>query len=116
LPDYQNRYGQGFYGEFDFVDGNFGGKNDGADESWGRTWITGRPDASAWPPTPSSPSAFPRSMTSRTPAISSSVPALVGASEQCARFLADGPHGQREHCRGAQQRPQQRPFVGRPDE
>src|SRR2546425_4206741 len=35
LPDYQNRYGQGFYGEFDFVDGNFGGKNDGADESWG---------------------------------------------------------------------------------
>src|SRR5256886_16522893 len=35
LPDYQNRYGQGFYGEFDFVDGNFGGQNDGADESWG---------------------------------------------------------------------------------
>ena len=35
LPSYQNRYGQGFYGEFDFVDGNFGGKNDGADESWG---------------------------------------------------------------------------------
>ena len=35
LPDYQNRYGQGFYGEFKFVDGNFGGLNDGADESWG---------------------------------------------------------------------------------
>jgi TonB-linked SusC/RagA family outer membrane protein len=35
LPDYQNRYGQGFYGEFDFVDGNFSGENDGADESWG---------------------------------------------------------------------------------
>ncbi len=35
LPDYQNQYGQGFYGEFDFVDGNFGGLNDGADESWG---------------------------------------------------------------------------------
>jgi TonB-linked SusC/RagA family outer membrane protein len=35
LPNYQNRYGQGFYGEFDFVDGNFGGINDGADESWG---------------------------------------------------------------------------------
>jgi len=35
LPNYQNQYGQGFYGEFDFVDGNFGGKNDGADESWG---------------------------------------------------------------------------------
>ncbi len=35
LPDYQNQYGQGFYGEFDFLDGNFGGLNDGADESWG---------------------------------------------------------------------------------
>src|SRR5437660_243514 len=35
LPNYQNQYGQGFYGEFDFVDGNFGGINDGADESWG---------------------------------------------------------------------------------
>ncbi len=35
LPDYQNKYGQGFYGEFNFVDGNFGGVNDGADESWG---------------------------------------------------------------------------------
>ena len=35
LPDYQNQYGQGFYGEFDFIDGNFGGQNDGADESWG---------------------------------------------------------------------------------
>src|SRR5213595_593797 len=35
LPDYQNQYGQGFYGEFNFVDGNFGGLNDGADESWG---------------------------------------------------------------------------------
>src|SRR5213596_3641749 len=34
-PDYQNRYGQGFGGEFDFKDGNFGGVNDGADESWG---------------------------------------------------------------------------------
>ena len=35
LPNYQNKYGQGFYGEFDFVDGNFSGVNDGADESWG---------------------------------------------------------------------------------
>ncbi|HEY3220548.1 MAG TPA: SusC/RagA family TonB-linked outer membrane protein [Gemmatimonadales bacterium] len=35
LPNYQNQYGQGFYGEFDFVDGNFSGENDGADESWG---------------------------------------------------------------------------------
>jgi TonB-linked SusC/RagA family outer membrane protein len=35
LPDYQNQYGQGFYGEFKFVDGNGGGVNDEADESWG---------------------------------------------------------------------------------
>ena len=35
LPDYQNQYGQGFAGEFDFVNGKGGGKNDGADESWG---------------------------------------------------------------------------------
>ncbi len=35
LPPYQNQYGQGFYGEFDFVDGNGGGVNDEADESWG---------------------------------------------------------------------------------
>ncbi len=35
LPAYQNQYGQGFYGQFSFVDGNFGGVNDGADESWG---------------------------------------------------------------------------------
>jgi len=35
LPDYQNQYGQGFYGEFNYVDGFGGGLNDGADESWG---------------------------------------------------------------------------------
>ncbi|HEX6941100.1 MAG TPA: SusC/RagA family TonB-linked outer membrane protein [Longimicrobiales bacterium] len=35
LPKYQNKYGQGFNGEFNFVDGAFGGINDGADESWG---------------------------------------------------------------------------------
>ena len=35
LPDYQNRYGQGFAGEFQYVDGQGGGVNDGADESWG---------------------------------------------------------------------------------
>jgi TonB-linked SusC/RagA family outer membrane protein len=35
LPDYQNQYGQGFSGVFDFVDGNGGGTNDEADESWG---------------------------------------------------------------------------------
>lgn len=35
FPKYQNQYGQGFGGEFDYVDGNGSGTNDGADESWG---------------------------------------------------------------------------------
>ncbi len=35
LPTYQNRYGQGFVGEFQYVDGAGSGVNDGADESWG---------------------------------------------------------------------------------
>lgn len=35
LPDYQNSYGQGFGGDFKYVDGAGGGVNDGADESWG---------------------------------------------------------------------------------
>lgn len=35
LPSYQNQYGQGLEGQFDFVDGNGGGLNDGVDESWG---------------------------------------------------------------------------------
>ncbi len=35
MPQYQNQYGQGFAGEFQFVDGAGGGINDGADESWG---------------------------------------------------------------------------------
>ena len=35
LPSFQNRYGQGLQGEFEWVDGNYGGTNDGVDESWG---------------------------------------------------------------------------------
>src|SRR5213075_1461973 len=35
MPKYQNQYGQGFGGEFLYVDGAGGGVNDGADESWG---------------------------------------------------------------------------------
>ena len=35
LPSYQNKYGQGFGGEFQYVDGAGSGVNDGADESWG---------------------------------------------------------------------------------
>jgi TonB-linked SusC/RagA family outer membrane protein len=35
LPDYQNVYGQGLNGEFEFRDGNGGGLRDGVDEAWG---------------------------------------------------------------------------------
>ncbi|MEP6731944.1 MAG: SusC/RagA family TonB-linked outer membrane protein [bacterium] len=35
FPSYQNGYGQGFGGEFNYVDGRGSGVNDGADESWG---------------------------------------------------------------------------------
>ncbi|WP_319591132.1 SusC/RagA family TonB-linked outer membrane protein [uncultured Draconibacterium sp.] len=35
LPDFQDLYGQGYDGEFEYVDGNWGGVNDGIDESWG---------------------------------------------------------------------------------
>jgi TonB-linked SusC/RagA family outer membrane protein len=35
LPTYQNEYGQGSGGEFEFVDGAGGGTFDGFDESWG---------------------------------------------------------------------------------
>jgi TonB-linked SusC/RagA family outer membrane protein len=35
FPTYQNQYGQGFGGDFKYVDGAGGGVNDGGDESWG---------------------------------------------------------------------------------
>lgn len=35
LPDMQNEYGQGYNGQFAFVDGRGGGTFDGIDESWG---------------------------------------------------------------------------------
>jgi TonB-linked SusC/RagA family outer membrane protein len=35
LPNYQNQYGQGAGGAFQYVDGAGGGTNDGADQSWG---------------------------------------------------------------------------------
>ncbi|MFL5486901.1 MAG: SusC/RagA family TonB-linked outer membrane protein [Gemmatimonadaceae bacterium] len=35
LPEFQNSYGQGSGGAFSWVDGNYGGVNDGVDESWG---------------------------------------------------------------------------------
>ncbi|HEV7991345.1 MAG TPA: SusC/RagA family TonB-linked outer membrane protein [Gemmatimonadaceae bacterium] len=35
LPDYQNGYGQGTGGEFEYLDGQGNGNGDGTDESWG---------------------------------------------------------------------------------
>ena len=35
FPDFQDLYGQGSSGEFEWYDGNYGGINDGTDESWG---------------------------------------------------------------------------------
>ncbi len=35
LPKYQNKYGQGYGGEFAYEDGDWGGIWDGIDESWG---------------------------------------------------------------------------------
>ncbi len=35
LPEYQNVYGQGLGGVFEFLDGNGGGAADGVDENWG---------------------------------------------------------------------------------
>ncbi len=35
LPNFQDLYGQGYDGEFEYVDGDWGGVNDGIDESWG---------------------------------------------------------------------------------
>ena len=35
IPDFQNQYGQGAGGEFEYVDGAGGGNCDGCDQSWG---------------------------------------------------------------------------------
>lgn len=35
LPEFQDLYGQGYNGQFEYVDGDWGGTNDGIDESWG---------------------------------------------------------------------------------
>jgi TonB-linked SusC/RagA family outer membrane protein len=76
LPDYQNRYGQGFYGEFDFVDGNFGGKNDGADESWGPK-MDSRTTGCVRVPSDT--------------LIQIGVPAIYDASHPCNQFFGAGP-------------------------
>ncbi|MGH7678165.1 MAG: TonB-dependent receptor plug domain-containing protein, partial [Gemmatimonadaceae bacterium] len=64
LPAYQDRYGQGLGGQFEFFDGQGGGINDAADQSWGPA-LDGqpisqaslaeprRPDVRYWLPNPS---------------------------------------------------------------
>lgn len=47
LPEYQNQYGQGYTGEFEYVDGLGGGTGDYADESWGPP-CDGRPIVQWW--------------------------------------------------------------------
>ncbi len=42
LPSYQNSFGQGLGGQFEFFDGEGGGINDGVDQSWGPA-LDGRP-------------------------------------------------------------------------
>ncbi len=76
LPQYQNRYGQGFYGEFDFVDGNFGGKNDGADESWGPK-LDGRSTGCV--------------RVASDTLLDIGVPAVYDASHPCNQFFGAGP-------------------------
>lgn len=46
LPSYQNAYGQGLGGQFQFFDGRGGGVNDGVAENWGPA-LDGRPLAQA---------------------------------------------------------------------
>jgi len=41
LPSFQDKYGQGYNGNFEYVDGQWGGTNDGIDESWGPPLDTG---------------------------------------------------------------------------
>jgi hypothetical protein len=63
LPSYQNAYGQGLGGAFEFFDGRGGGINDAIEESWGprldgspiaQASLTeaGRPDVRYWLPSP----------------------------------------------------------------
>ena len=69
LPSYQNSYGQGLGGQFEFFNGRGGGVNDGVAESWGpalngqpvaQASLTeaGQPDVRAWLPQPNNVSAY----------------------------------------------------------
>jgi TonB-linked SusC/RagA family outer membrane protein len=60
LPRYQNQFGQGCEGFFEYVDGNYGGVCDGTDESWGpaldgrqmHQWFNAPGETSPWVPAP----------------------------------------------------------------
>jgi TonB-dependent SusC/RagA subfamily outer membrane receptor len=69
LPSYQNAYGQGLAGQFEFFNGRGGGVNDGVAESWGpalngqpisQASLTeaGQPDVRAWLPQPNNVSGY----------------------------------------------------------
>jgi len=49
LPDMQNQYGQGYNGQFEYVDGRGGGVNDATDASWGPP-LDGRMKKQWWSP------------------------------------------------------------------
>ncbi|PYP77754.1 MAG: SusC/RagA family TonB-linked outer membrane protein [Gemmatimonadetes bacterium] len=65
LPEYQNQYGQGYLGQFEFVNGVGDGLFDGVDESWGPKldgrlipqWYS-RGEAVPWVPAPDNVSSF----------------------------------------------------------
>jgi TonB-linked SusC/RagA family outer membrane protein len=70
LPEYQNAYGQGLNGKFEYVDGNGGGTFDDYDESWGPALdgrmvpqynsplVNGERQATPWVPQPDNVSNF----------------------------------------------------------
>ena len=69
LPSYQNAYGQGLGGQFEFFNGRGGGVNDGVAESWGpalqgqpisQASLTeaAQPDVRAWLPQPNNVSSY----------------------------------------------------------
>ncbi len=66
LPNYQNEFGQGCEGFFEYVDGNYGGICDGTDESWGpaldgrqmRQWFNESGQTSPWVAAPNNVRSF----------------------------------------------------------
>ena len=93
FPTYQNGYGQGFGGEFNYVDGAGSGINDGADESWGPK-LDGRTNGCVWLDRPvhghatSSPARRSRGSRTRTTSRTSSGPAARSRTTSTCRRRA----------------------------